>query len=97
MCVLRQFTNYWEKYQASELLQLAKINYVKAFELAKTANSLEQQAELQQHLGEVNEAVAQLNNALYWFRSAQSSYRQLGDVKQVQTLRPRINYLLERV
>jgi hypothetical protein len=86
-----------ELYQASELLQLAKINYVKAFELAKTANSLEQQAELQQHLGEVNEALAQLSNALYWFRSAQSSYRQLGDAEQVQMLQPRINYLLERV
>lgn len=86
-----------ELYQSSKLQQLAKTHYAKAFDLAKAEGNLGQQAELQQSLGEVNEALAQLGNALYWFQSAQNSYLQLGDAEQVKTLQFRIDYLKERV
>jgi len=86
-----------ELYQQSGLPRSAKDQYVKALQLAKTEKNLEGQAMLQTHLGEVNETLDQLKEALQSFQAAKSSYQSLGDTAQVSTLQQQIDDLSKRV
>jgi len=86
-----------ELYQQSGLPGLAKDQYMKALQLAQTENNLEAKAILQNHLGEVNESLDQLKEALRAFQDARLSYQALGDVVQVKTLKVRIDDLSKRV
>lgn len=86
-----------ELYQQSGLLRSAKEHYVKALQRAKTENNLEGQARLQTHLGEVNEGLDQLKEALGWFQAARASYQTLGDAEPVKTLQAKIDDLSNRL
>ncbi len=86
-----------ELYQQSGLLLSAKEQYVKALQLAKVENNLEGQALLQTHLGEVNEGLNWLKEALGWFQAAKLSYQTLGDAEPVKTLQAKIDDLSNRV
>lgn len=86
-----------ELYQQSGLPRAAKDRYVKALQLAKAESNLERQAILQTQLGEVNETLDQLKEALQSFQMAKHWYQALGDASQVKTLQVKIDDLSNRV
>lgn len=84
-------------YQQVGLNLLAKERYLTGLNLAKAEQNLEVQAMMQESLGEIEEALDQLKNALQWYQSAQGSYRVLGDEGKVQQLQRKLDDLNERI
>ncbi len=65
-------------YGQMELLSQAEKHYLKAFELATTANNIEGQADAAARLGEVYAALGNLEEASRWQKEAQERYQALG-------------------
>jgi hypothetical protein len=86
-----------ELYQQSGLPRSAKDQYLKALQLAKAENNLEGQASLQKDLGEVNELLDQLKEAIGSFQAASRHYQALGDAEQVRSLQAKIDDLSKRI
>jgi hypothetical protein len=86
-----------ELYQQSGLLRLAKDQYLKALQLAKADNNVEGQGSLLKALGEVDERLGQLKEALGSYQISSRIYQTLGDAGQVRLLQAKINDLSKRV
>ena len=84
-------------YQQSGLLRSAKDQYLKALQLANAENNLEGQASLQKDLGEVNELLDHLKEALGSYQTASRNYQTLGNAEQVRSLQTKIDNLSKRV
>ena len=65
-------------YGQMELLSQAEKHYLKAFELATTADNIEGQADAAARLGEVYAALGNLEEASRWQKEAQERYQALG-------------------
>ncbi|MCC3450426.1 MAG: hypothetical protein JGK30_18900 [Microcoleus sp. PH2017_40_RAT_O_B] len=84
-------------YQQVGLNSLAKERYLTGLNLAKAEQNWEAQAMIQESLGEVEETLDQLKNALQRYQEAQSSYRVLGDEGKVQKLQQKLDDLKGRI
>ena len=67
-------------YAQVELLSQAEGNYLKAFQLARTANDIEGQAAAAARLGEVYKALGSSDKAIAWLKEAQNRYQALKPV-----------------
>ena len=76
---------------------LARDEYLKALELAKTGNNLEAQAMIQIGLGQVNFYDNKLQDALKWYQQAQNNYVKLGDKPKVLELKQKVNQVKGRI
>ncbi|MEG5138870.1 MULTISPECIES: tetratricopeptide repeat protein [unclassified Microcoleus] len=83
-------------YQQVGLNLLAKERYLTGLNLAKAEQNWEAQAMIQESLGEVEETLDQLKNALQRYQEAQGSYRVLGDEGKVQKLQQKLDDLKGR-
>lgn len=66
-------------YAQVELLRQAEGNYLKAVELARTANDIEGQAAAAARLGEVYAALGNSHKAIHWLKQAQDKYQAFGE------------------
>jgi tetratricopeptide (TPR) repeat protein len=80
---------YWQ----TGLAQLASRQYLKAIELAKTPEDLEDQTEAQFSLGEIYAAIKDLPEAIRWYGQANDGYAALGDPQRVKFLDRQIESL----
>jgi len=72
---------------------LAEANYLKAVELARASGDTEAQILAQNRLGEVYEAMSNLNAATHWLKQAQAGYESLGDAQQVSKIQAQLEKL----
>lgn len=72
---------------------LAEATYLKAVELARASGDIEAQILAQNRLGEVYEAMSNLNAATHWLKQAQAGYESLGDAQQVSQIQAQLEKL----
>ena len=88
-----------EIYQEVGLNRLARERYLTALELVQKEQKLEdkeEKASIQYHLGEVNQAIGDLQDSYKYYQAAQNSFRALGDKEQAESLQPKLDYLKGR-
>ncbi|MGH2413473.1 MAG: tetratricopeptide repeat protein [Microcystaceae cyanobacterium] len=83
---------YWQ----SGLAHLTTQNYLKAIELAKSPEYLEEKTLAQFGLGEVYAATNDLKQAIFWYEQAKMGYVDLGDALRADFLNRRLKTLKSR-
>lgn len=86
-----------EVYLQSGLLELARARFSGALKLAKGQGSLEGQAVSLVRLGQVEQSLGLLRDALLGVQEAKAKYEMLGDQSRTKELEKVVNYLAKRV
>ncbi len=84
-------------YEQVGLNQLARERYLTALQRAKAERNLAGQAIIRASLGEVDVSLDQLKQAFQWFQDAQDNYQLLGDQRQVEELKQKMDDLKRRI
>jgi hypothetical protein len=84
-------------YLQVELPRLARKPYIEGLKLMRQSKKMTDEATTLSNLGEIDELLGELREAIFWLKSAKNIYQQLADEERVQTTEIKLSDLQRRI